>query len=149
MPFISRIQKQNEDVVVDDDDDGVNDVVGVDAGNDDVKNMNGGGGDGVLKEVGEEDGSGKDAKTDDGDDSASSTPSLDAIEITAKVVGDGDTKVDDSQSADIEQVELDALTAFVWGISCGTASCATLRNSVFDLEIAQVLYSQLNIEQLS
>ena len=48
MPFISRIQKQNEDVVVVDDDD----VVGVDAGNDDVKNMNEGGGDGVLKEVG-------------------------------------------------------------------------------------------------
>jgi hypothetical protein len=113
--------------------------------------MDGGGGDGVLKEVREEDGSGKDGRTDDGvDGSASSTPSMDAIEIVAaKVVGDGDTKVDDGRSADIEQVELDALTAFVWGISCGTASCATLRNSVFDLEIAQALYSQLNIEQLS
>ncbi len=127
MPFISRILKQSEDVI---DNDGVNDGVDVDAGSDDVKNMNG-----------EGDG--------DGDGSASSTPSLDAIEIAAKVVGDGDTKVNDGQSADIEQVELDALTAFVWGISCGTASCATLRNSVFDLEIAQALYSQLNIEQLS
>jgi hypothetical protein len=127
LPFISRILKQSEDVI---DNDGVNDGVDVDAGSDDVKNMNG-----------EGDG--------DGDGSASSTPSLDAIEIAAKVVGDGDTKVNDGQSADIEQVELDALTAFVWGISCGTASCATLRNSVFDLEIAQALYSQLNIEQLS
>jgi len=152
LPFISRIQKQNEDGVDNDGvNDGVNDGDGVDAGSDDVKNMNGGGGDGVLKEVGEEDGSGKDGRIDDGDGdgSASSTPSLDAIEITAKVVGDGDTKVNDGQSADIEQAELDALTAFVWGISCGTASCATLRNSVFDLEIAQTLYSQLNIEQLS
>lgn len=81
------------------------------------------------------------------------------IEITAEVDGDsdkmmradgGEAKVDDDdQSSDSEQVELAALTAFAWGISCGTASCATLRNSVFDLDIAQALYSQLNIEQLN
>ena len=133
MPFISRIQKHNEDV-----------VTAAAAADDD----NGAGDDKTLKEEGKEDSQGavEDSEVRAGDGGG-------GIEITAEVDGDsdemmradgGELKVDDS-----EQVELAALTAFAWGISCGTASCATLRNSVFDLDIAQALYSQLNIEQLN
>jgi len=127
LPFISRIQKQDGD------------------NNADVENISIDiGGDGYKKEDKVEIDSSL-ARADDGDATRGSL--LEVVEIEAKIDGDGEVEVDDQ--SDSEQVELDALTAFAWGISCGTASCATLRNSVFDLEVAQTLYSQLTIELLS
>ena len=45
----------------------------------------------------------------------------------------------------VDRLATEMLAAFAWGLSCGTASCATDINSVFDMSLALKLYQSVEI----
>jgi fructose-1-phosphate kinase PfkB-like protein len=42
----------------------------------------------------------------------------------------------------------DSITSFGWGLACGTSSCATNTNSVFDVQTAVQLFQNFTVEEL-